>query len=87
MPTSRIPPESRNGTKAETDLSEEAPKNDSVGSGIGNGSSGSAGSFGVEARGGGDSDKAEEGGCLHSSTAEALREAYNGCLSALGDFR
>lgn len=69
------------------DSSEEARRKDSAESGIGNGSSGSVDRCVVGGRGGGGTAKVEEDGCVQSSTANALREAYNGCLSALGDFR
>lgn len=89
-PTQAPTPELGNGKgqRARKDLSEDALKDDSAGPGIGNGNCGS-GSAG-RAIGGRRSDgtgEVGEGGCVPNSTADALREAYNGCLSALGDFR
>eukprot|EP00752_Nemacystus_decipiens_P012084 g10714.t1 len=82
MPTSTpTPPELGNGK------GRKIKTNDSPGPGIGNGGSGNADRAEVEGREGGGSGKAGEGGCVPHSTADALREAYNGCLSALGDFR
>eukprot|EP00903_Cladosiphon_okamuranus_P008355 g8036.t1 len=83
-------PEQKNGKgqKAGTDLSGEGLKEcNSAGSGIRNGShEGATRALGAE-RGGGGTGKVKEGGGVPNSTADALREAYNGCLSALGDFR